>query len=158
MSVPSSNSTLVKSIVICGGTHGNETNGVMLARYFNSLLLSNPFPHDPLWKNYQSIDSLKVVFSNPEAMKQNVRYIDEDLNRCFLMNDLSKHKDDKSQELKSRNLTYEGKRSQELNTILGPKGSAKSTDLIIDLHTTTSNTKINMIMSPKDEVNINLLN
>ena len=158
MSSLSSNSTLVKSIVICGGTHGNETNGVMLARYFNSLLQSNPFPYDPLWKNYQSIDSLKVMFSNPEAMKQNVRYIDEDLNRCFLMNDLCKHKDDKSKELKRRNLAYERKRSQELNTILGPKGSAKSTDLIIDLHTTTSNTKINMIMSPKDEVNINLLN
>ena len=148
----------MKSIAICGGTHGNETNGVMLARYFNSLLQSNPFPYDPLWKNHQSIDSLKVMFSNPEAMKQNVRYIDEDLNRCFLMNDLCKHKDDKSKELKRRNLAYERKRSQELNTILGPKGSAKSTDLIIDLHTTTSNTKINMIMSPKDEVNINLLN
>ena len=158
MSVPSSNSTLVKSIVICGGTHGNETNGVMLARYFNSLLLSNPFPHDPLWKNYQSIDSLKVVFSNPEAMKQNVRYIDEDLNRCFLLNDLSKRNYDTSKELNSRNVTYERKRSQKLNKILGPKGSSKSTDLIIDLHTTTSNTKINMIMSPKDEVNVNFLN
>merc|ERR1719422_957994 len=85
-------------------------------------------------------------------MKQNVRYIDEDLNRCFLLNDLSKHNSDKSKELNSRNVTYERKRSQELNKILGPKGSSKSTDLIIDLHTTTSNTKINMIMSPKDEV------
>ena len=148
-----SDSLPVRSIVICGGTHGNETNGIMLARYFDSLLKSHPFPSDPLWKNHQSIESIKVVFSNPKAIEKNVRYFEEDLNRCFLLEDLRKYSTFILDELKNEKLTYERMRAQELNMMLGPKGSMESTDLIIDLHTTTSNTKINMIMSPKDEVN-----
>ena len=148
-----SDSLPVRSIVICGGTHGNETNGIMLAQYFDSLLKSHPFPSDPLWKNHQSIESIKVVFSNPKAIEKNVRYFEEDLNRCFLLEDLRKYSTCTLDELKNEEITYERKRAQELIVMLGPKGSKESTDLIIDLHTTTSNTRINMIMSPKDEVN-----
>ena len=149
-------SRLIKSIVICGGTHGNETNGIMLARHFDFLLKSNPFPSDPLWKDYQSIESIKVVYSNPNAIERNVRYVNEDLNRCFLQDDLCKYNPNNTFSLSDKERTYERKRAHELNNILGPKGSLESTDLIIDLHTTTSNTKINMIMSPTDEVNSDL--
>ena len=143
----------VKSIVITGGTHGNETNGIMIARYFESLLASNPFPSDPIWENYQSIQSIKVVYANPRAMEQNTRYVEEDLNRCFLQEDLNRHKIDKiTCSDTGKDLSYERRRAAELNDLLGPKGSTKATDLIIDLHTTTSNTRLNMIMSPTDEV------
>ena len=49
-------------------------------------------------------------------------------------------------------LSYERERAAELNEMLGPKGSETSTDLIIDLHTTTANNGINLIMSPVDLV------
>ena len=147
------NSRPIKSIVITGGTHGNETNGIMLARYFESLLASHPFPLDPLWKHYQSIKSINVVYSNPKAIENNTRYIEEDLNRCFLKMDLDRYSSKDTKDPDTGNvLTYERRRAAELNDLLGPKGSEESTDLIIDLHTTTSNTKINMIMSPIDEV------
>ena len=143
----------VKSIVITGGTHGNETNGIMIARYFESLLTSNPFPSDPIWQNYQSIQSIKVVYSNPRAMEQNTRYVEEDLNRCFLQEDLNRYKADEIKCLDTgKDISYERRRAAELNDLLGPKGSTETTDLIIDLHTTTSNTRLNMIMSPTDQV------
>ena len=143
----------VKSIVITGGTHGNETNGIMIARYFESLLTSNPFPSDPIWRKYQSIQSIKVVYSNPRAMEQNTRYVEEDLNRCFLHEDLNRYKADEiTCPDTGKDLSYERRRAAELNDLLGPKGSTETTDLIIDLHTTTSNTRVNMIMSPTDQV------
>jgi succinylglutamate desuccinylase len=143
----------VKSIVITGGTHGNETNGILIARYFESRLRSNPFPSDPIWRNYQSIQSIKVVYGNPRAIEQNTRYVEEDLNRCFLQEDLNRYKaDDLKCPDTKKDLSYERRRAAELNELLGPKGSTEATDLIIDLHTTTSNTGVNMIMSPTDEV------
>ena len=80
------------------------------------------------------------------------------LNRCFLLEDLRKYTKCTLDELKNEEIMYERKRAQELNMMLGPKGSMESTDLIIDLHTTTSNTRINMIMSPKDQVTTVLSN
>ena len=40
---------------------------------------------------------------------------------------------------------YEVRRAQELNTLLGPKGSAGAMDLVCDLHNTTANMGLSLI-------------
>ena len=142
----------IKTIVITGGTHGNETNGILLAQYFEDLLEMKPFPTDPIWANYRSIDSIRVIYSNPKAIQNNTRYVDEDLNRCFLASELDRCTQANDKLLSKEDLSYERERAAELNEMLGPKGSETNTDLIIDLHTTTANTGINLIMSPMDQV------
>ena len=42
--------------------------------------------------------------------------------------------------------------AKELNAVLGPKGSAAAADLIIDLHNTTANTGVALMMAPTDEL------
>lgn len=142
----------IKTIVITGGTHGNETNGILLAQYFENLLEKKPFPTDPIWANYRSIESIRVIYSNPRAIQNNARYVDEDLNRCFLASELDRCTQANDKLLSKEDLSYERERAAELNEMLGPKGSETNTDLIIDLHTTTANTGINLIMSPMDQV------
>ena len=145
-------STPIKTRDITGGTHGNETNGILLAQYIENLLEKKPFPTDPIWTNYRSIDSIRVIYSNPKAIQNNTRYVDEDLNRCFLASELDGCPQAKDKLVSKEDLSYERERAAELNEMLGPKGSEARTDLIIDLHTTTSNTGINLIMSPVDQV------
>lgn len=70
----------------------------------------------------------RCIWANPEAHFANKRYLHSDLNRQFKNVDLANPK-----------LTdYEQSRAKVLNAELGPKGAAK-TDLLIDLHNTTSN-------------------
>ena len=121
----------IGTVAITGGTHGNEANGVELARHF-----------------LRNIDSVQrpsfrttVTITNPAAVNANTRYIDEDLNRCFLKSDLA----DESRQ------TLEARRAREVNQILGPKGSdGCAVDLIIDLHNTTAATGVALLMAPGD--------
>eukprot|EP00913_Durusdinium_trenchii_P008631 g8105.t1 len=71
-------SSSVKTVAIVGGTHGNETNGVHLAKHFmrNPALVKRP-----------SFET-EVLLSNVAAIQQNTRYVEEDLNRCYLLEDL----------------------------------------------------------------------
>jgi len=108
----------IRSVVVVGGTHGNERGGAHLARYFDEQV-----PMDR-WKTIR----VSGVVANVEAVKKNTRYVDEDLNRCFTQVKLNEQRD-----------TYEAKRAQELNEMLGPKGNSK-VDFIFDLHNSTSNT------------------
>ncbi|CAL1135308.1 unnamed protein product [Cladocopium goreaui] len=68
----------VKKVAIVGGTHGNETNGVHLAKHFmrNMSLVKRP-----------SFET-EVLLSNVAAIEQNTRYVEEDLNRCYFLADL----------------------------------------------------------------------
>uniref|UniRef100_A0AAR2JXP6 N-acyl-aromatic-L-amino acid amidohydrolase n=1 Tax=Pygocentrus nattereri TaxID=42514 RepID=A0AAR2JXP6_PYGNA len=107
-------------VAVCGGTHGNELSGVYLV-------------HERLKrrKKSQVMEPVAVVtvMSNPRAVQRCVRYTETDLNRCFTHAILSA----------SEQTSYELVRSQELNSLLGPKGSAEAMDLICDLHNTTAN-------------------
>ncbi len=121
----------VRVVAITGGTHGNETTGVALARH----LLRHPdLAARPSFET-------KVVLSNVEAIKKNVRYVEEDMNRCFFKKDLA-----------DATLTsLEARRAKEINAALGPKGSSSPVaDLIIDLHNTTANTGVALMMPPQD--------
>jgi aspartoacylase len=115
----------ITTVAIVGGTHGNELTGVYLARKFqrNQDLITRP-----------SFSS-QVLFGNPKAIKECRRYIDKDLNRCF-----------SSADLQNSTSSYEGTRAKEIQKLLlSPQGLP--VDVIIDLHTTTSNMGLSILLS-----------
>jgi aspartoacylase len=119
---------MIKNVAITGGTHGNELTGVYLVKKWQ--------------KNPQLIErtGFKTIteLMNKEAIKEVRRYIDHDLNRSFGLSDL----------LNNRLDGYEAKLAKELNTMLGKKGSdAPNVDFIVDLHTTTSNMGLSIVVS-----------
>lgn len=83
---------------------------------------------------------LQTLIGNPEAHRQNKRFVDTDLNRQLTQQALQT-----SASLDSAQLSVEQARALELDHLLGPKfgdastSSSTKTDLIIDLHTTTAN-------------------
>uniref|UniRef100_A0A8C2GYX7 N-acyl-aromatic-L-amino acid amidohydrolase n=1 Tax=Cyprinus carpio TaxID=7962 RepID=A0A8C2GYX7_CYPCA len=113
-------------VAVCGGTHGNELAGVYLVR---ERLKRRADGTEPV--------SVVTVMSNPRAVQLCVRYVETDLNRCFTRATLSAPVSETS--------PYEMIRSQELNALLGPKGSAQAVDLLCDLHNTTANTGLCLI-------------
>lgn len=108
----------IKQVAIVGGVHGNEFSGIYLVKHYLAR---------PQLIARDSFDC-RCVWANPEAHYANKRYLHSDLNRQF-----------KNTDLANPALTnYEQSRAKVLNAELGPKGAAK-TDLLIDLHNTTSN-------------------
>mmetsp|Transcript_36291 Transcript_36291/g.104426 ORF Transcript_36291/g.104426 Transcript_36291/m.104426 type:complete len:326 (+) Transcript_36291:96-1073(+) len=127
-------SSQVKRVAIVGGTHGNETNGVYLARHF---MRSPDLVKRPSFET-------EVFLSNEAAVKQNTRYVEEDLNRCYLLADLT--------DSAKATASLERKRALEVDRRLGPKSAAEPRcDLVIDLHNTTSATDIALLMAPDDD-------
>lgn len=116
----------ISTVAIVGGTHGNELTGVYVAKKFtnNQDLITRP-----------SFSS-QVLFGNPKAIEECRRYIDKDLNRCFSPVDLQN----------STLSSYEDTRARIIQQILlSPQG--KASDVIIDLHTTTSNMGLSILLS-----------
>jgi aspartoacylase len=125
----------IEKVAIVGGTHGNEFTGVYLIKKFDRL------PH------LIQKSSLKVstLFANPKAFEASRRYIDRDLNRCFLKLDLE------NPTLSS----YEDRQAKIINQKLGKKGDAK-VDFIIDLHSTTANMGLTIITTTNNPFNLRL--
>ncbi len=126
---------MIQKVAIVGGTHGNELLGVYLVKK---------------WQEFPELlqrDSLKCVtlISNPAAVAIKQRYVDRDLNRCFAANDLA------DEDLNS----YEDRRAKEIAIRLGPKDHPLA-DVILDLHTTTSNMGISLLPSSKHPFNLRL--
>ncbi len=95
---------MIKNVAITGGTHGNELTGVYLVKKWQK----NP----KLVKRSNFKTTTKLM--NKRAIKEVRRYIDQDLNRSFSLDDLSNNKLD----------SYEAKLAKEINSILGKKGSS----------------------------------
>jgi succinylglutamate desuccinylase len=126
---------MTKRIAIVGGTHGNELLGVYLVKKWQE------FPELLHRENLECV----TLISNPAAVAINQRYVDRDLNRCFAANDLA-----------DRNLnSYEDQRAKEIAIQLGPKDRPLA-DVILDLHTTTSNMGISLLPSSKHPFNLRL--
>lgn len=87
-------------ILVIGGMHGNEPLGIELVKLFKLKPVNN-------------IDS---IIANPVAVEQNVRFVNQDLNRCF-----PGSKSEKS---------YEQSRAAELVAL------CKKYDLVLDFHNT----------------------
>jgi aspartoacylase len=125
----------IKKVAIVGGTHGNEFTGVYLVKKFNRL------PH----LIQRSSLEVSTLLANPKAFEANRRYIDRDLNRCFLKSDLE-----------NPNLSsYEDRQAKIINQKLGKKSDAK-VDFIIDLHTTTANMGLTIILTSNQPFNLSL--
>ena len=120
----------IRRVAITGGTHGNEANSVQLAKH----LIRHPEAAE------RPSFATTVLLTNTESIARNVRYCDEDLNRCFKLDDLA----DESRS------TLEARKARQLNAQLGPKGSEGAMDYILDLHNTTANTGVAIMCSPRD--------
>ena len=119
------NKKSIKNVVIVGGTHGNEFTGVFLAKYW----LKNPD------KVQRSGFDTKVIFANQKAFKEVRRYIDKDLNRSCSQSVLN-----------SDSILHEELLAKDLNNQIG------SSDFIVDLHTTTSNMGLSLVVSNTSEL------
>lgn len=122
----------INTIVVAGGTHGNERTGVRLVQKW----MQQP-------ECYTGLCNAKIdlVISNPEAVRLNRRYKDFDLNRAFSQTCL---------DVTVEPQMYEFARARELNNIYGPKGKNTKTDLLLDVHNTGSNMGFSLIVSARD--------
>ncbi|KAI9132097.1 aspartoacylase [Acaryochloris sp. CCMEE 5410] len=128
------NNNHIRQVVIVGGTHGNERIGLYLVKKFNqdSSLLFRP--------NLTTT----CLIGNPQACKENRRYIDTDLNRCFIKADLDN-------QLLGR---HEERQAKVLHQQLGPKGN--SDNFLLDLHSTTANMGLTLILVNDHPFNLHL--
>jgi succinylglutamate desuccinylase len=125
----------IRRVVIVGGTHGNELTGIYLVKKFQK------YPH---LLQRQSLECVTLL-ANPEAIAANRRYIDRDLNRCFAIKDLAN----------PALTSYEDRRAKEIADQLGPKSRPKA-NVIIDLHSTTANMGLTVLLSSKHPLNLRL--
>lgn len=125
----------VASVALVAGTHGNELTGIYCYKHWTK---NNPGQNYPQFQ-------VECHLANPQAITENKRYIDKDLNRCFKLSELNQEKSD----------CVEAQRAKQLNQMLGPKGKAR-VDFIIDLHTSTANMRTNIVLIKIDEFHLKL--
>ncbi|PPJ63159.1 aspartoacylase [Cuspidothrix issatschenkoi] len=124
----------INRVVIVGGNHGNEFTGIYLVKKFHN---------HPDLVHRSSFETLSLL-GNPKAIAARVRYVEKDLNRCFVQ----LRNEDKP-------ANYEELRAREIQTILKPK-VPDIEDVIIDLHTTTSNMGLCIILGNRHPVLLEL--
>jgi succinylglutamate desuccinylase len=121
-------------VAVVGGTHGNERMGLIIV---DELLRSPPecsFDLTPLVANAEAVSAVGTGAGR--------RYMDMDLNRCFLLTDLTAEGVPEASE---------ARRAREIDALLGPKSSASpKCDLVLDLHSTTANTGVLLCLHPRD--------
>lgn len=120
------------TVFVVGGTHGNERTGVALVQHWQK----NPA------EVQRETFATQLILANPEAIRQNTRFIDCDLNRSFLPQQNS----GKTVEI------YESTRAREIAATLRSGLRGKRT-FAIDLHTTTTHMGITLITNT-DPVNL----
>ncbi len=125
---------MIQSVAIVGGTHGNETSGIQLLRNWQKWGI--PAQYGEL--------SVACMLANDAAIQANVRFMDEDLNRQFTPARLS-----------NESAAKEAVLARQLNQQLGPKGQSK-TDLVIDIHNTTSAMGATLIILSADEFHVQM--
>ena len=129
------NVSKINQCLIVGGTHGNEMSG---------LAVLNDSVRQDLMDKFSSLN-LHFDIGNPNAVTLNTRFTEEDLNRQFTLDNLYSEK----------NVCYEAKRARELDKKWGPKQVPK-TDLVIDIHNTTSAMGPCLIVLELDDFHIGL--
>ncbi len=116
----------IQNIALVGGTHGNEKTGIFLLQQWRQQNLVQR------WREFD----IHLLLANPKACELNRRFVDEDLNRCFKNSDL----------LDLQRSSYEASRASALTAFFGSKKQPKM-DFIIDLHTTTANMGVSLIIT-----------
>ena len=125
----------INRVAIVGGTHGNELTGIYLVKNFERA------PQKIARSTFETV----TLLANPKAYEIGKRYAETDLNRCFQNQDLS------NSSLKS----YEALRAKEIYQLIGTGGSQQA-DIVIDLHSTTSNMGLTLILVSLDPFNLRL--
>ncbi|MCC5635154.1 aspartoacylase [Nostoc sp. CHAB 5844] len=115
----------INSVVITTGTHGNEFTGIYLGKKFEQF---------PNLIQHPSFDT-RVLLSNPKAFAAVRRYIDKDLNRCFATTDLQNPQLTSYEDILAKNIYY----------LLGEE-SKNQQQVIIDLHSSTANMQLTIIL------------
>ncbi len=125
----------LEKVTIVGGTHGNEYTGPYLLKFLKEKNLLTKF----------STFETNLFLANPKAYEKNVRFLDVDLNRSFSQEDLSN----------SSLGHYEADRAKVIHQLLGPKSNPK-TDFILDVHTTTANMGVTLIIVDNNPFNLEM--
>ncbi len=125
----------IKRVVIVGGTHGNELTGIHLIKKFE---------RTPKLIERSSFES-QTLLANPKAHGIGKRYVDTDLNRCFRRQDLSNYS------LSS----YEAQRAKVIYQTFGTGGRLEA-NFVVDLHSTTANMGLTIILGSKNSFNLRL--
>ena len=105
------------TVVIAGGTHGNERTGVALVQHWQQ----NPA------EIRGTTFATRTLLSNPDAIRRNIRFVDRDLNRSFLPH----HLEDGAAK------AYEIRRAREITVWMAAEQEKRRT-FAIDLHTSTA--------------------
>ena len=153
----------IRNVAVLAGTHGNELSGVFLHRFWSTEAGRRELSRDAI--------RVSTLLSNKLAVKRCVRYVDVDLNRTFkdeycdlaanLTGDEEDDEDDDdvvdedSDDDKCNGLDTLGKGNDESSTlpyevkrvaeIMARLGNGR-TDLAFDLHNTTSNSGLMLII------------
>ncbi len=124
--------TPISQVLIVGGTHGNEMTGIQLVK--NWLVQLAPLQRPGLRLNF--------LLANLPAIQSTKRYVDFDLNRAFRPDLLDPS---------TPALNGEVQRAREINSQFGPRGLDSTTDLCIDIHNSTANMGISLIVNRLDD-------
>ena len=111
-------------VTISGGVHGNELLGVYMVK---DLMRTEP----------SFSLQIEYLLANPKAIEACRRYVDYDLNRSF-----------SSFALNEDSALYEFERAKTI------KKRLENSDFLIDLHTTTANMGITIVLSKEDEKSV----
>lgn len=125
----------INRVAIVGGTHGNEFTGAYLIQKFAQ------FPNLITRPSFETV----TLLANPHAFTAGSRYVEKDLNRCFLKQDLQ------NPTLKS----YEELQAKSIQHIL-TSNEDKQADFILDLHSSTANMGLTIILVNSHPVNLKL--
>ncbi|MDJ0677174.1 MAG: aspartoacylase [Calothrix sp. MO_167.B42] len=112
----------IQRVAIVGGTHGGELTGVFLAKKFQQF---------PLKIQRNHVETITLL-ANEKAITMGTRYIDTDLNRAFNPQDLAN----------PQLMNYE----QSIAKNIARRIQQEKIDFIIDLHSTTANMGLTIIL------------
>lgn len=125
----------IHRVVVVGGMHGNEFTGAYLIKKLERS------PHLIQRSSFETLP----LFGNPQAFQKVRRYIDIDLNRSFLRQDLDN----------TALTSYESQRAKAIDRQFGAAGETP-VDVLLDLHTTTANMGQTLILANLHPFNLQL--
>ncbi|WP_375496635.1 aspartoacylase [uncultured Nostoc sp.] len=125
----------INRVAIVGGTHGNEFTGAYLIQKFSQ------FPDLITRQSFETV----TLLANPNAFAAGRRYVEKDLNRCFLKQDLQDPTLSSYEELQAKSIQH---------TLASNK--EKQADFILDLHSSTANMGLTIILVNSHPLNLKL--
>ncbi|MDZ8222113.1 aspartoacylase [Nostoc sp. ChiVER01] len=125
----------INRVAIVGGTHGNEFTGAYLIQKFSQ------FPNLITRQSFETV----TLLANPNAFAAGRRYLEKDLNRSFLKQDLQDPTLSSYEELQAKSIQQ---------TLASNKD--KQVDFILDLHSSTANMGLTIILVNSHPLNLKL--